>query len=115
MTAEIFVKLAEEYFGEYRPVVKQEVIYKLMDWEPWAIAQLWDEARDEIESKYKTPPDIYFIQHSATIADRIENARQLRIENTTRRLMGSKQRQITNNGGIHPTVLSVVQKAFNRD
>lgn len=111
MTAEMFVKLAEEYFGEYRPVVKHEVMHKLFPWEPWAIAALWDEARETIESKYKTPPDIYFIQHSATIDARIENRRQLRIENRTRELMGGTRKAIAYEGTEYAP--SVVEAFFN--
>jgi len=65
MKAIEFIGWAEAYFGEYRPIVKQEVFDYINGWKDEEIDTLRNEAKTSVETKYKTPPDVYFAAHSA--------------------------------------------------
>lgn len=66
MTNELFVKWSEGYFSEYRPVVEKEVLKLLSSWDEDLIDELRAEAMNTISTSFKTPPDIFFINHSVT-------------------------------------------------
>ena len=86
MTGQLFIKLAANYFGDYRPAVMAEVLATLKDWDSQSIADLWDEMKRTKETSYKTPPDVFDVVHSEAAIARETRARQERIDNKTRLL-----------------------------
>ncbi len=92
MNPELFVKLAEGYFGEYRPVVKAEVLRELHTWDARSLEKLWEEAKRTVGTQYKTPPDVCFIEKSEAFDFRKEIAREERIENRTKQLTVGEER-----------------------
>lgn len=86
MTIQRFTKLAEAYFGEYRPLVKGEVAEELRDWDPESIDELWAEMRRNRDTSFKTPPDVFAIVHSDAQLARLARSRRARIESRTRML-----------------------------
>lgn len=58
MTAETFVRWAEAYYGDYKPVVKAELLRWLSERPPYFIAGLRERIRDEYSNQYRIPPDI---------------------------------------------------------
>ena len=79
MKPETFTKWAEAYFGDYPPMVKKEVLRKLEGWLPGELLELRERALEEIETKYKSPPDVSFIHNSAALYNRksrIRNEKQ---------------------------------------
>lgn len=112
MTSKMFVDLAEKYYGKYSAVVRQDIEMKLLDWDPASVEELWDEARENIQISFKTPPDIYFIAHSNAQLSREKRAHDLKVENTTRRLTGQTQRKIGYATEYDDKVLEIVSNAF---
>jgi len=53
-----FVRWVEGYYGDYRPVVKAEVLHWLAERTPHFIAGLRERVRDEYSNQYRMPPDI---------------------------------------------------------
>lgn len=82
MTAEAFVRWAESYYGEYRPVVKAELLEWLSEKPAHLIAGLRLEVRDTFSTQYRTPPDVAILNklktdHSQLIYDRGREALQI--------------------------------------
>lgn len=58
MTAKEFVAWAEAYYGEYRPVVKIELIDWLEERGHPFIEGLRERVREEFSNQFRIPPDI---------------------------------------------------------
>lgn len=58
MTSEAFVAWAEAYYGEYRPVVKAEVLRFLEERGPVFTAGVKDKVMKEYSNQYRNPPDV---------------------------------------------------------
>lgn len=86
MTGQLFVKLAANYFGDYRPAVMAEVLATLKDWDEQSIADLWDEMKRTKQTSFKTPPDVFDVINSDAAIVLKSRARQERIDHKTRLL-----------------------------
>lgn len=62
MTPEAFVRWAESYYGEYRPVVKAELLEWLSGKPAHLIAGLRLEVRDTFSTQYRMPPDVAILE-----------------------------------------------------
>jgi hypothetical protein len=62
MTPLQFVSWAEAYYGNYRPIVKEELLVWLADRGEVFITGLRERAKKEYSNQYRIPPDIAILE-----------------------------------------------------
>ena len=86
MTAKDFIIWAENVYGEYRTMMKQEVLAVLSEWDQQSIYELRKETLREFDDKYRTPPGVHYISKSESDKHRHGAERDARILERTKQL-----------------------------
>lgn len=99
MTAEQFIRWAESYYGEYKPVVKEEVFQWLDERQEFFISGIREMVRDNFSNQYKTPPDVAVLNRFR-VQETYDRGRDIyQLAEEKRRQIEVSDKQIQRTGG----------------
>jgi hypothetical protein len=89
-----FIRWAEAYYGNYRPVVKEELLVWLTDKKELFITGLRERVKKEYSNQYRIPPDIAILEGFTGQATYDEARRVLKLTAENQGQIGGEQKSL---------------------